>query len=265
MENTRLEIIKKIQTLPEVYTIFSRATRQPFVICDQESFNDQVWIFETKEDLEEKAKPLAEMKNPVAAIKVENKSFLSFYTTLYTLGVNSVVFYPKGEDRTELDLEEIVKKPDFSKLPEEKRPLMNPQLQLCGIYFMQEFRRGGKIKEKENLVELEEELAANLVKSRFLLAVQKKEENSPENKNVQVPYIKNKEGDVFQPVFTDPEEFRKFNRENKLQALLVSFDNLEKLIIPVAKGIVVNPQGFNLIVPKDNLKNLKKRFEPVQG
>lgn len=142
---------------------------------------------------------------------------------------------------------------------------MNPQLQLCGIYFMQEFRRGGKIEEKENLVELEEELAANLVKSRFLLAVQKKEENSPENKNVQVPYIKNKEGDVFQPVFTDPEEFRKFNRENKLQALLVSFDNLEKLIIPVAKGIVVNPQGFNLIVPKDNLKNLKKRFEPVQG
>lgn len=123
MENTRLEIIKKIQTLPEVYTIFSRATRQPFVICDQESFNDQVWIFETKEDLEEKAKPLAEMKNPVAAIKVENKSFLSFYTTLYTLGVNSVVFYPKGEDRTELDLEEIVKKPDFSKLPEEKDPL----------------------------------------------------------------------------------------------------------------------------------------------
>ena len=137
--------------------------------------------------------------------------------------------------------------------------------ELCGIYFMQEFRRGGKIEEKENLVELEEELAANLVKSKFLLAVQKKEENDPENKNVQVPYIKNKEGDVFQPVFTDPEEFRKFNRENKLQALLVSFDNLEKLMIPAAKGIVVNPQGFNLIVPKDNLKNLKKRFEPVQG
>ena len=54
-----------------------------------------------------------------------------------------------------------------------------------------EIRLLDKIEEKENLVELEEELAANLVKSRFLLAVQKKEENSPENKNVQVPYIKN--------------------------------------------------------------------------
>lgn len=265
MENTKLEIIKKIQTLPEVFTIFSRAVRQPFVICDPESFNDQVWVFEEKEELEEKAKPFAEKKNPVAAIKVENKSFLSFYTTLYTLGVNSVVFYPKGANAVELDLEEIVKKPDFSNLPEEKRPLMNPQLQLCGIYFMQEFRRGVPIEEKENIVELEEELAANLVKSKYLLAVQKKEENAPDQKNVQIPFIKNKEGDIFQPVFTDPEEFRKFNRENKLQALLVSFDGLEKLLIPAAKGVVVNPQGFNLIVPKENLKNLKMRFEPMEG
>ena len=95
MDNVNKELIQKIQTSQEVFTILSRATRQPFVICDPESFNDQVWIFENKEDLEEAAKPLAENKNPIAAIKVENKSFLSFYTALYTLGVNSIVYHEK--------------------------------------------------------------------------------------------------------------------------------------------------------------------------
>ena len=44
MDNNRKELIRKIQTLGEVYTILSRATRLPYVICDPESFNDQVWI-----------------------------------------------------------------------------------------------------------------------------------------------------------------------------------------------------------------------------
>ena len=119
MDDNRKELIRKIQTLGEVYTILSRATRLPYVVCDPESFNDQVWVFESKEDLEKAVKPLTDKKNPVAAIKVENKSYLSFYTTLYTLGVNAVVFYEKDREGIELELEEIVKKPDFSSLPKE--------------------------------------------------------------------------------------------------------------------------------------------------
>ena len=175
MDNVKKELIQKIQTREEVFALFSRATRQPFVICDAESFNDQVWIFENQEDLEKAAQPIAAEKNAVAGIKVENKSFLNFYTTLYTLGVNSVVYHEKDKT-TELELEEIVKKPDFSVLPEEKRPLLNPQLQLSAIYFMQEFRRDVEMEEKKSLPELEEEVAANVVKSKFLLAVEKKGE-----------------------------------------------------------------------------------------
>lgn len=241
--------------------ILSRVTRQPFVICDPETFNDQVWIFESKEDLEKEAKPLAERKNPVAAIKVENKSFLHFYTTLYTLGVNSVVFYEKDK-KTEIELVDIVKKPDFSALPKEKQPVFNPQLQLSGIYFMQELRRGVETKEKEGIVQLEEEFAANLVRSRYLVAVQQPKEGEDRN-NMQIPYVQNQNGDIFQPVFTDPEEFRKFNKEQKLQAFAVEFTNLEQIMIPAAKGFVVNPLGFNAIVQKEQLAGLKQRFQVI--
>ena len=45
-----------------------------------------------------------------------------------------MVFYEEDK-ATELELEEIVKKPDFSSLPKEKQPLFNPQLQLSGNLF----------------------------------------------------------------------------------------------------------------------------------
>ena len=202
--------------------------------------------------MEKAAQPIAAEKNAVAGIKVENKSFLNFYTTLYTLGVNSVVYHEKDKT-TELELEEIVKKPDFSVLPEEKRPLLNPQLQLSAIYFMQEFRRDVEMEEKKSLPELEEEVAANVVKSKFLLAVEKKGE---EEKNVQVPYVKNQNGDVFQPVFTDVMELEKFTKGQKLRIAKVPFAKLPELLIDKAMAYAVNPLGFNLVLNREQLNKI---------
>lgn len=168
----------------------------------------------------------------------------------------------KKTKKTEIELVDIVKKPDFSALPKEKQPVFNPQLQLSGIYFMQELRRGVETKEKEGIVQLEEEFAANLVRSRYLVAVQQPKEGEDRN-NMQIPYVQNQNGDIFQPVFTDPEEFRKFNKEQKLQAFAVEFTNLEQIMIPAAKGFVVNPLGFNAIVQKEQLAGLKQRFQVI--
>ena len=85
MDKVRLDTIKKIQQMEAFYVLFSRGTNNPFIICDPETYNYQVWVFEDSKDLEEKAKPYMETKNPVASIKVENKSFLNFYFRRETL------------------------------------------------------------------------------------------------------------------------------------------------------------------------------------
>ena len=255
MDKKKIEVLQKLQKMEAFYVLFSIGTNNPFIICDPDTYNDQVWIFEENKDLEEMAKPLIENKNALAAIKVENKSFLHFFTTLISIGANAVMFVEK-ERKTEFDLEEIIRKPDYSNLPEKERPLLNPQMQISAIYFMQELRRGVKMEEKPTLKELEEEMAANLVKSKFLLAV----EAGQEGEQMQVPYIKDKEGNVFQPVFTDPGEFSKFNGKKKFRAVMVDFKNMKKVVIPDAVGIVVNPQGFNLIVRKDKFDSLLQRF-----
>ena len=183
-------------------------------------------------------------------MKYENKDFPRFYGTLYAIGVNSVVWVD-GENQIEVDLAKIARQADFSKLEPSKQPLFNSTLQLSGIYFMQELRRPIKKEERTvNLREMEEELIVNLKKSEFLVAMA----TDPEDPNkVNIPYLKNKDGDILQPAFTDVMEFDKFARGKKLRAAKVPFAKLPGLIIKQAKGFVINPMGFNLILDRVQL------------
>ena len=43
---TEQEAIKELQTRDEIFVAYSQATKLPYVICDQESFNDldYAWV-----------------------------------------------------------------------------------------------------------------------------------------------------------------------------------------------------------------------------
>ena len=58
-------------------------------------------------------------------------------------------------------MEEIVKKPDFSVLPEEKRPLPIRSFSYLLFILCRNFCRDVEMEEKKSLPELEEEVAAN--------------------------------------------------------------------------------------------------------
>ena len=55
-------IIKKLQNLDEMLVAYSAVTRMPFAICDDESFNDQVWIFTDQDKLKTFAEKYKEEK-----------------------------------------------------------------------------------------------------------------------------------------------------------------------------------------------------------
>ena len=244
------DAIKELQTRETIFVAYSQATKLPYVICDEESFNDQVWVFATEEEIKAFGQKKLQDKILLMGMKYENKDFPRFYGTLYAIGVNSVVWVD-GENQIEVELAKIARQADFSKLEPSKQPLFNSTLQLSGIYFMQELRRPIKKEERTvNLREMEEELIVNLKKSEFLVAMA----TDPEDPNkVNIPYLKNKEGDILQPAFTDVMEFDKFARGKKLRAAKVPFAKLPGLIIKQAKGFVINPMGFNLILDRVQL------------
>ena len=244
------DAIKELQTRETIFVAYSQATKLPYVICDEESFNDQVWVFATEEEIKAFGQKKLQDKILLMGMKYENKDFPRFYGTLYAIGVNSVVWVD-GENQIEVELAKIARQADFSKLEPSKQPLFNSTLQLSGIYFMQELRRPIKKEERTvNLREMEEELIVNLKKSEFLVAMA----TDPEDPNkVNIPYLKNKDGDILQPAFTDVMEFDKFARGKKLRAAKVPFAKLPGLIIKQAKGFVINPMGFNLILDRVQL------------
>ena len=227
---TEQEAIKELQTRDEIFVAYSQATKLPYVICDQESFNDQVWVFATEEEIKAFGKKKLEDKILLMGMKYEKKDYPRFYGTLYAIGVNSVVWVD-GENQIEVELTRIARQADFSQLEPKKQPLFNSTLQLSGIYFMQELRRPIK-------------------KSEFLVAMATDPEDPTK---VNIPYLKNKQGDILQPAFTDVMEFDKFARGKKLRAAKVPFAKLPGLIINQAKAFVINPMGFNLILDRVQL------------
>ena len=257
-------LVRSIQKKESMIVAYCAFTNMPLVVCDEESFNDQVWIFDTEALLQEFAKSYTDRKILLKGIKFENKNFLGFFSTLYTIGVNELVFVGENGKET-IELTDLVRKPDFSKLPKEKQPVLNPELQLTGLYFMQEASRPVPMEEKTALPELQEELASNLYKAKYVVPIEllegpESDMEKLQNRKYRLPILKNKNGDVLQPIFTDPTEFGKFNRENKFKALAMPFAHLTKILIKDSKGFILNPGGFHIAMPQELIKAINLQF-----
>ena len=246
------DAVKELQARETVFVAYSQATKLPYVTCGEETYNDQVWFFAEEETLKEYGKKKLEDKILLMGMRYEKKDFPRMYGLLFSIGVNSVI-WNNGADEIEIDLEKIVRKPDLSQMEPAKRPLINPTLQLSGIYFMQELRRPVENEEHKNLRAREVELIANLKKSHFLVAMERDEENP---KKINIPYLKNKEGQILQPVFSDVMEFEKFAKGKKLRLAKIPFNKLPEILINQAEAMVFNPMGFNLILNKEQFKKI---------
>ena len=55
-----------------------------------------------------------------------------------------------------------------------------------------------------------------------------------------------KDGQLFQPAFTDILEFQKFNRDNKLRPVVVEAEKVPTVLAAEAGGIILNVLGVNL-------------------
>ena len=156
----------------------------------------------------------------------------------------------------------VVRIPDYEKLPENQRPILNPQLMLSAIYFLQELRKPGVQPDKEALKELEEEMSVNLVKSKYLMPVDV-QKNEDGKENIRLLYVQNKQGERFQPIFSDTGELMKHykNKDQKHRLIQIPFDQLMKHMIKDVEGYVLNPEGINLILKKEQIETLLKYYK----
>lgn len=244
---TKQETLAALRNPGELYVVMSGVTRQPFVVCDDETFDDEILLYYRVEDAKEKAKQLLDQKYLTAVAKLESKQLLPFYTSLYTIGVNALCVNSGTDTEIHLQLEELV----IRKKPEEgKKIVENSAFHLTAIYFMQELRRGTDVGSSEKRQELQEEMLAHYMKGSFIIGIQE---------NGQIPVLKQKDGSMFQPIFTDMIEFHKFSRGQKMKTAVVAAEKMAEVLASEAKGVVVNPFGVNVQL------NVARKKPPVQS
>ena len=226
----------------KIYALISPCTQMPYVVCDPETYDDEVFLFEHEEDARNEAQRLMQKKIPARLAAVDKNSRLPFFVNLYPMGVNCLVVGKGTDFEVSLQIEELITRKIPEKLPEGKQIVENPELHLTALYIAQEMRRQPEQEMTDDIKEMQEELMAHFRKGKYILPVRGQEKK-------EMPILKQKDGKIFHPVFTDIQEFIKFaglHREEKFETIVVEAEKLPELLTKEAVGVAVNPMGVNL-------------------
>ena len=172
----KLQVLNQLRNAKEIYVIMSLCTKMPYVVCDKETFDDEVLLYFKEEDIRREGKRLIEEKIPVQIAKVDANQMLHFYGNLYTMGVNCLMVDQYMESECRIQLPELVSRPGQNKpdAPEEEKKtwIENPSLHLTALYFMQELRRQKFEKMPDELKEMQEEILADFTRGTYITAFQ---------------------------------------------------------------------------------------------
>lgn len=236
------QVLEKLRKAEKVYVLMSDFTRMPFVECDEDTFDDEVFLYFQEEDAKSEAEKRTSAGDKVHVTTFVNKFLLPFYTSLYPMGVNCIVVDKGTDGEIPVQLSELIIRNE-KEAEKQGRPIIeNQELHLTALYFMQKLRAQGDMKITEELKELNEEMMAHYMRGRYIIAVTEKNA---------VPILKQKDGKALQPVFTDMHEFMKFqsvNKTEKLKTAVVEAAKIHEVISKEAFGIAVNPFGVNLVL-----------------
>lgn len=234
VKRTAAEMLRKADA---IYMILSLCTRMPYVVCDAETYDDEILLYFEEDDAKKAAERFLKEKEPVRTVKVEKKDLLAFFVSLIPLGVNCLLINKDTPTQVSIQLDEIIRR----KEPEDGKVLVeNPQLHLTALYFMQKVRKEQKAGLDEEMRELHEEMMVHYQRGKYII---------PVKENAGTLVMKQKNGQVFQPVFTDIQEYKKFlgmNKEDEIKSAVLPADKITEILAPEAAGVVVNPFGVNL-------------------
>lgn len=235
----RLEAMSKLRTAKELYMLVSLCTNMPFVQCDPDTYDDVVYVYETAEDIKREGMRFIEEKQPVQITKLDNQMLLTFYTNLYTMGVNCIVLNGFMENEYKLQLSDLVKKP--AQTSQDGNPwIENPAFHLTALYFMQEIRRKNYTSVPPELKDMQDEILAHFANGTFIVLF---------GEDNRIPILKHPNGDIYQPIFTDLLEVGKFKTDQPLKMGAIPASKIVQVLAKEAKGVVVNPGGVNLQLP----------------
>lgn len=254
---TEQEFIKKLPTIDNYYVIFCDFTKMPYAECDEKTFDDKAFVFLDEKMAGEFVEEYKEDKMLLSVKTISRSDILGFFTSLLVAGLNMVSF--RGKETYDIQLENIVKRQLKEDAP---KPVENPTLQISMMYFMQAVRTAETNEEKVIAKQFEEEMMVNIARSRYLVPSKELEQVDAEgNKKVAFLQVKNNNGEVFIPLFTDVNEYFKFNSEDgTMKFLVLDFKKICSIKSPELGGFIINPGSISVLLNEQHLNAIQERF-----
>ena len=138
IKRNTLPLLRHAET---IYVLMSACTKMPYVVCDAETYDDEVLVFVNEQAAKQEAVRLLQQGEPVQVVSVKNESLLAFYISLLPIGANCLRVNKGTQIETVVQLDELIRRPDGNHLPEGQIRIENPELHLTALYFAQEFRK----------------------------------------------------------------------------------------------------------------------------
>lgn len=227
-------ICELIRTEEEMYTILVRVTNNFYL--DEEDGLPAAWIFTGHSFAEENVRNLRDFGLEVREMEIPVKQRLGFFHDLFRSGIEAVRIDRGQEHSFTMSLFNLIERPD-----EKALKTMNPVLVRDANRFYQDISRNRATPQEQKF------FSTALGKAVFLVPV-----NAENGSN---PMVTNKAGGKYFAVFTDPNEFFRFDKKHVYEAAEVPFKELQKLA-EKADGIVVNPFGFGLSLDTAKIKRI---------
>ena len=263
-------LLKKLESMDSVFVLFSATTKLPFIEKNTETGDYQIYVFDTRDKLKDFSVKYADDAIILSSGQLPGENIKEFFLRLHCFGV-SAVNISMVED-TYVKLTDIVEKPGLEDKNDSRLPGLNPELHLAGVLYKQDEMRQIKRNEEQikELKELEKNLAQIMFKSKYIYAldagaVEDGMSEEEKRKNLKVPYVKTKNGDIYQPIFTDMGECQGYFSRNsvseKLRIVTVTYDEIQKNLMERTKGIVINPLGLKLVRTKEQLTKMREDYK----
>lgn len=223
-----------------------------------------VFIFSEKAFCEAFTESLEEqhIKTEMTLCKPETR--LQLFGDFYRSGIANIMI-DKDQQSLCISLFDVIDKPDFSSLPENDRPVVNPSLVAAADLFFQTFKAGTASKNSRN------DMLRALYQGKYLLPVIAEHDTPLDGlekstlKAVQtgsgitvtVPALEPQEGQTLIPFFTDWTELSRFDKDKQCAGNIVTFSEIE-YFCGQGEKIAVNPFGFNMVIDQNSLALIKK-------
>lgn len=208
IEHINSLIPQKILSLPMLYTLNDRSTNLPFI--DE---NGLMYLFSEREYAENALDYYTQQFRIWELKEVEHKYIYPFLGhEFYDCGAKGAII-DNGQNYNRHNAEEFIKKPDYSNMPEEQRPVSNPDYIRALTMLQQErYWRANYDNKSKVLTAYEDEMIRTFTKARFIVPFKDIKPTADSNgfnpgAGIQFAMLKNDKGDNVTPIFSDWDQF----------------------------------------------------------